>query len=446
MRIVVVGVGKTGYSIAKLLADGDYDVVVVEQDEERRQVIKDSLDVLAIRGNGCSPEVLSLPEVRNADVFIAMTDSDEVNMVACRLAKAYGARHTVARIRNEGYTAKDQELMSKELKVDLNLNPERITANEINHVLMTPAALDVDDFANGKVRMFGTRLTESFPYLNKPLKDVKLPEGILIAMLFRNHQMIIPHGDDVMQVGDNVYFIGHQQVIQEFAEIFEKRYEKLERVLLIGAGRAGRMLANMLDKEGIFVKVIDQDEERCRQLSEQLNNGLVLCGDGTDIDLLMEEGVSEADCMICLTDDDKLNLLLALLGKHLGAKKTIVRVARSEYVDIMEKVGVDIVLSSRLLSAAEVMRFVRRGGVVSVALLEGAKAEAMELNVEPGCKVAGKSLIKADLPRDCLVCGIVHHDVAFVPNGHSVMNSGDRVIVFAKSEVMQDVIDCFGNK
>jgi trk system potassium uptake protein TrkA len=275
---------------------------------------------------------------------------------------------------------------------------------------------------------------------------VKLPEGILIAMMFRNHQMIIPHGDDVMKVGDNVYFIGHQQVIQEFAEIFEKRYEKLQRVLLIGAGRAGRMLANMLDKEGIFVKVIDQDEERCRQLSEQLDNGLVLCGDGTDIDLLTEEGVSEADCMICLTDDDKLNLLLALLGKHLGAKKTIVRVARSEYVDIMEKVGVDIVLSSRLLSAAEVMRFVRRGGVVSVALLEGAKAEAMELNVEPGCKVAGKSLIKADLPRDCLVCGIVHHDVAFVPNGHSVMNSGDRVIVFAKSEVMQDVIDCFGNK
>ena len=136
-------------------------------------------------------------------------------------------------------------------------------------------------------------------------------------------------------------------------------------------------------------------------------------------------------------------MLLALLGKHLGAKKTIVRVARSEYVDIMEKVGVDIVLSSRLLSAAEVIRFVRRGGVVSVALLEGAKAEAMELNVEAGCPVAGKTLIKADLPRDCLVCGIVHNDVAFVPNGHSVMNSGDRVIVFAKSEVMQDVIDCF---
>ena len=298
MRIVVVGVGKTGYSIAKLLADGDYDVVVVEQDEERRQVIKDSLDVLAIQGNGCSPEILSLPEIRDADVFIAMTDSDEVNMVACRLAKSFGAKHTVARIRNEGYTAEDQELLSKELNVDLNLNPERITANEINHVLMTPAALDVDDFANGKVRMFGTRLTESFPYLDRPLKDIRLPEGILIAMMFRNHQMIIPHGDDVLNAGDNAYFIGDQKVIQEFAEIFEKRYEKLQRVLLIGAGRAGRMLATMLDKEGIFVKVIDKDEERCRLLSEQLETGLVLCGDGTDIDLLTEEGVSEADCVI----------------------------------------------------------------------------------------------------------------------------------------------------
>ena len=394
MRIVVVGAGKMGYSIAKLLADGSYDVVVIEQDDERRQVVKDSLDVLTIQGNGCTPDVLDMPEVRNADVFIAVTDSDEVNLVACRMAKAFGAKHTVARVRNEEYTDSDAALLNKTLGVDLNLNPERITANEISHILMTPAALDVDDFADGKVRMFGARLPNDFKFLGVPLKNVRLPGNILIAMIFRKHRMIIPHGDDILEPGDNVYFVGSQEIIKEFEVNFESRYEKLERVLLIGAGRAGRMLAQMLEKQGVFV-------------------------------------------------NDKLNLLLALLAKHLGAKKTIVRVARNEYVDLMAKVGVDIALSARLLSAAEVMRFVRQGGLVSVALLEGAKAEALELNVQPGCKVDGKTLIRARLPRECLVCGIVHEGEASVPNGQSMLNAGDRVIVFAQTEVVQDVMDMF---
>lgn len=443
MRVVVVGAGKMGYSIAKMLADGTYDVVVVEKDEQRREVVKDSLDVLTILGNGCDPEILSTREVSDADVFISVTDCDEVNMVACKLAKKFGAKHTVARVRNEEYATYSSELLQKEMDVDLNLNPERITATEINHILMTPAALDVDDFADGKVRMFGTRLTRDFPYLGTPLKDLELPEGILVAMLFRHHRMIIPHGNDVLMPGDNVYFVGRHELIKEFETHFDRSYEKLERVLLIGAGRAGRFLANMLEQQGIFVKVIEKDRERCRILAEQLNNGLVLCGDGTDIDLLTEEGISEADCVICLTDDDKLNLLLALLAKHLGAKKTIVRVARNEYVDLMEKVGVDIVLSARLLSAAEVLRFVRQGGLVSVALLEGAKAEAMELEVQAGSAVAGKDLIHARLPHDCLVCAIVHDGVAIVPNGQSVMAPGDRTIVFALSEVVQKVMDMF---
>ena len=446
MRIVVVGAGRMGYSVAKLLADGSYDVVVIEQDDECRQVIKDSLDVLTIKGNGCSPEVLGMPEVRNADVFVAVTESDEVNLVACRMAKAFGAKHTVARVRNEEYTDSEPTLLNETLGVDLNLNPERITANEISHILMTPAALHVDDFADGKVRMFGARLPNDFQFLGVPLKNVRFPDGILVAMIFRKHKIIIPHGDDILEPGDNVYFVGGKEVIRKFEGNFESRYDKLERVLLIGAGRAGRMLAKLLEKQGILVKVIEKDKDRCRILSEQLNNGLVLCGDGTDIDLLMEEGITEADCVVCLTDDDKLNLLLALLSKHLGAKKTIARVDRNEYADLMAKVGVDITLSARLLSAAEVMRFIRQGGLVSVALLEGAKAEALELQVQAGCKVDGKALVRAGLPRECLVCGIIHEGEASVPNGHSVLNTGDRVIVFAQTEVVQDVLDMFAGK
>lgn len=321
MRIVIVGAGKLGYSIAQLLAEDQYDVVVVEIDEKRREVVKNSLDVLTIGGNGCSPNTLDDPDIRDADVLIASTDSDEVNMVTCMMAKNYGVKHTVARIRNTEYALTAKDLLNQGMNIDLILNPERITATEINHILMTPSALDVDDFAEGKVRMFEARMSDASPYVGVPLKDLEIPKQILIAMLFRRHKMIIPHGDDMLEPGDNVYFVGQQSAIKEFEETFVNTYEKIERVMIIGAGRTGRFLAPMLEEQGLFVKVIEKNKDRCQLIAQKLENGIVLCGDGTDIDLLTEEGIAEADVVICITEDDKLNLLLALMAKHLGAKK-----------------------------------------------------------------------------------------------------------------------------
>lgn len=446
MRIVIVGAGKLGYSIAQLLAEDQYDVVVVEIDEKRREVVKNSLDVLTIGGNGCSPNTLDDPNIRDADVLIASTDSDEVNMVTCMMAKNYGVKHTVARIRNTEYALTAKDLLNQGMNIDLILNPERITATEINHILMTPSALDVDDFAEGKVRMFEARMSDASPYVGVPLKDLEIPKQILIAMLFRRHKMIIPHGDDMLEPGDNVYFVGQQSAIKEFEETFVNTYEKIERVMIIGAGRTGRFLAPMLEEQGLFVKVIEKNKDRCQLIAQKLENGIVLCGDGTDIDLLTEEGIAEADVVICITEDDKLNLLLALMAKHLGAKKTIVRVARNEYVELMEKVGVDIVLSSRLLSSGEVLRFVRKGGIVSVSLLEGAKAEALEIILPDDCEVIGKSLKDIKLPRACLVCAVVHDNEAVVPNGNTVLYAGDRIIIFVKSEFVKRVMPFFESR
>lgn len=446
MRIVVVGAGKLGYSIASLLADGNYDVVVIESDEKRREVVNDSLDVLTICGSGCSEEVLSDPEVKGADVLVATTDSDEVNMITCFMAKKHGVKHTVARVRNTDYDRNAKELLEREMKIDLVLNPERVLASEINHILLTPSALDVDEFADGKVRMFEAKIADNSELIGQPLKDLNLETGILVAMIFRKSKMIIPHGNDIIEAGDNVYFVGKQEIILELENRFNKHYKKLERAMIMGAGRTGRFLAPLLEKQGVFVKVIEKDKDRCQQIAEQLQDGIVLCGDATDIDLLVNEGISEADVVICLTDDDKMNLLFALMSKHLGAQKTIVRVARNEYVGLMEKVGVDIVLSSRLLSAAEVLRFVRRGGLVSVSLLEGAKAEALELHVPEKCAIAGKTLLAAALPRECLVCTLVRDNEAYVPNGNSVLKGGDRVIIFAQSEVVSAVMALFEDK
>ena len=447
MRIVIVGAGKLGYSIAELLANEEFDVVLVDQDETRLEAAKNTLDVLTVTANGASPITMNDPDIRSADILIAVTAGDEVNMVACILAKKHGITHTVARIRDMQFLSEAKEYLKENFDIDLMLNPELITAREVYRILMTPAALDVEDFASGKVRLFETKVTRHSPLANIPLKDLEMPKAILAGMIFRDHRMIIPHGDDCLLPHDNAYFIGDPKEIEKFSETFVQRdARKLEHVMLIGAGRTGRFLAKMLDEAGVAVKIIDTNRERSRLAAEKLENGLAICGDGTDIDLLMEEGVADADAVVCLTEDDKLNLMLALLAKHLGARKTVVRVARSEYVDLMEKVGVDIVLPTRLLSASEVLAFARRGGVVSVSLLEGAKAEAVEVIVQEGAPVAGIPLMKAHLPRECLVCAYVRGDEAVIPNGASVLLPGDRTILFIQTRFAQKVMKYFKGK
>ena len=447
MRIVIVGAGKLGYSIAELLANEEFDVVLVDQDETRLEAAKNTLDVLTVTANGASPITMNDPDIRSADILIAVTAGDEVNMVACILAKKHGITHTVARIRDMQFLSEAKEYLKANFDIDLMLNPELITAREVYRILMTPAALDVEDFASGKVRLFETKVTRHSPLANIPLKDLEMPKAILAGMIFRDHRMIIPHGDDCLLPHDNAYFIGDPKEIEKFSETFVQRdARKLEHVMIIGAGRTGRFLAKMLDEADVAVKIIDTNRERSRLAAEALENGLAICGDGTDIDLLMEEGVADADAVVCLTEDDKLNLMLALLAKHLGAKKTVVRVARGEYVDLMEKVGVDIVLPTRLLSASEVLAFARRGGVVSVSLLEGAKAEAVEVIVQEGAPVAGIPLMKAHLPRECLVCAYVRGDEAVIPNGASVLLPGDRTILFIQTRFAQKVMKYFKGK
>ena len=449
MRIIVVGAGKLGYSIAELLSKEQFDVVVIDKDESQLEAAKNTLDVLTIAANGASPITMDDPDVRDADILIAVTASDEVNMVACVLAKKHGIKHPIARIRDMKFMSEAKDYLKKNFDIDVMLNPELITANEINRILMTPAALDVEDFAHGKIRLFETKIQRKSSLAGIPLKDIQLPKGVLAGMIFRDHRMIIPHGDDCFQPHDNAYFIGIPEEIEKFSQKFVQRdARKLHRVLIIGAGRAGRALAQQLDEQGVHVKVIDQDRERCQLMAGMLTNGIAICGDGTDIDLLVEEDVAHADVVVCLTEDDKLNLMLALLARHLSGNKTktVVRVSRNEYVELMEKVGVNIVLSARLLSASEVLAFARRGGVVSVSLLEGAKAEAVEVIVQEGAPVAGKKLMEVNLPRECLVCAYVRNGEASIPNGHTVLQPGDRTILFIQTRFSQQVIKYFKGK
>ena len=445
MRIVIVGAGKLGYSIAELLSQEEYDIVVIDKEEKQLGNIKENLDVLTIAANGSSPITMDNPDVQGADMLIAVTGSDEVNMVCCILAKKHGIVHTVARIRDMQCMSEAKEYLKANFDIDLMLNPEYITAMEINRILMVPAALNVEDFAEGRVRLFETKVRRKSPLANIPLKDLDIPKSILAAMIFRDHRMIVPHGDDCLMAHDNVYFVGETGAIENFSKnLVRSDARKVSRAVIIGAGRAGRFTARELDKQDVQVKIFDTNRERCRLIAAKLSGAsMAINADGTNLELLQSEGVADADVMICLTGDDKLNLLLALMGRHMGVKKTIVKVDRYDYIELMEKVGVDIVLSSRVLAASEVLAFVRRGGIVSVSLLEGAKAEAIEVVVQAGARVSGKKLMDAALPRECLVCGYVRGSETFVPNGHTVLEPGDRAIIIVKVKHSKNVLKYF---
>ncbi|MBR3747028.1 MAG: Trk system potassium transporter TrkA, partial [Selenomonadaceae bacterium] len=310
MKVVIVGAGKLGYTIAELLSSEQMEVIVIDRDEDQLTAVKNNLDVLTIVANGASPITMDDPDVHGADIFIAVTNIDEVNMVACILAKKHGARHTIARIRDMEFISEAREYLKKNFDIDLMLNPEMIAAQEIYRILMTPAALDVDDFADGKIRLFEVKIRKESKVVDIPLKKLRLPKGVLAGLIFRDHQMIIPHGDDMFQVGDSAYFIGFPDAIEAFSSNFvQQESRKLERVMIIGAGRIARTLSVMLIKAGVNVKVIEQDRQRCEDIAQILTgDSIAIHGDGTNVDLLAQEGITSADVVVCLTEDDKLNL------------------------------------------------------------------------------------------------------------------------------------------
>jgi len=387
--------------------------------------------------------VLSEAGITRTDLLIAVTDQDEVNMLACMVGKRAGVARTIARVRSPEYVQKDQALFREWMGIDLLINPEMVTALEILQILKTPAALDVEEFAEGLVRLLEVNLRKDSPFANIQLKSLTLPASILVVGILRQDKMIIPNGNDLLLPDDHVFFIGEHDAIIDFESNFTNKRSKVERVMIIGAGRVGRNLAVLLEQNNISVKIIDHDPERCAATACLLNQGIVLNGDGTDIDLLTQEGAGEADAIVCLTNDDKLNLLVALLAKRLGTKKTFVRVGRTEYVSIMQQVGVDVALSPQITTAGAILRFIRQGDLVSLMLFEGAKAEAMEIMVSGSAKITGTPLHKIKFPAQALIGMVVRGGNAMIPDGNTVLQANDRAVIFTVPEQVPNIFALF---
>ncbi|MDL2280550.1 Trk system potassium transporter TrkA [Selenomonadales bacterium OttesenSCG-928-I06] len=447
MHIIIIGAGKVGYSLAKRLSEESHSVVVIDQDEDRINVVKSNLDVTTILGNGASPQTLTDAGAKKSGLVIAVTISDEINMLSCLAAKKLGAKKTIARVRSEDYSKEGELVFFNDLiGVDLSINPELVTALEILRILITPGAINVEHFAEGKVQMFETKIKEDCPYSNIPLIDLTLPPQILIAGIMRSHKMIIPSGRDSLLLNDNAFFLGEDEAIHEFSQQFSSKQSKVERVLIIGAGRIGRYLAAMLQEKDISVKIIEKDPKRAQFAADKLRKSNVFCADAANIEFLKNIGIEEADVVVCVTEDDKLNLLLALISKHLKAAKTIIKLEWTDYSDLTEQLGIDVTLSPINITSGTILKLVRKGDIVQVSLLQGANAEALEFIVSEKCKHINIPLKDASFPRNALIGTIVRDGMAIVPNGDTVLMINDRVIVVVLPESVEKVISYFGKR
>jgi len=443
LRVIIIGAGKVGFSIAEMLTTENHDVVVIEKDEDRERIVQEHIDVQTINGSGANIRVLEEAGVREADLVIAVTEMDELNMVACLLAKQYGVPKTVARVRNPEYVEVGDRSPGPSIGIDLVINPERVTAMEIAKLIEVPEAIDVEYYADGQVQLLELRIDKHAPVIDKKLKDLDFTYPSLIIAILRDGEIIIPRGDDYVLANDVVFIVGKTVDMTEIEKFLGKERMYPKSIVILGGGRIGYYLAKQLEGKDLSVKIIDKNLAKCKNVAKGLEDALVLNGDGTDIDFLQEEGIGETDLFVAVTGDDKLNLLVSLLAKELGAKKTIAQIRRFEYIPLVEKVGVDTTVSPRMLTAGAIYKFIRKGQIVSVNVLVGAKAEAMELIVPEDSRVAHKMLKDLKFPKGAILGAIQRAGEVIIPTGLDTIEPGDKVMVFSIPKAIVKVEEFF---
>lgn len=440
----IVGAGEVGFNTALLLSREGHDVVVVEQDEALAERATEQLDALVLHGNGASPKLLAEARISKANLLIAATNSDEVNIITCLAGKAQGVPRTVARIHNPDYYDTRSPFAQEMLGIDFVIHTEEMAAKEIKEALLVPGAVNVETFGEENIEVVEVIVEEGSRVVGCAVKDVALPEQSLIVGVVRRGEALVPRGDTVLRARDHVFLIGERRRISEVVGAVATDTDPVKEVMIYGGGRIGLRLALALEEIGISVKVIEKDEARAREVASQLRRGLVLHDEGVSRDFLLQEGVDHADAFVAVTGDDRANLLAAMYARQLGARLTISGMSRGEFAPLADALGVDITISPRILAAGAILRFVRQGEVVAVTLLESG-AEMIELRVPQKCRVAGRPLSEVGFPKGALVGAILRDGKVVIPSGREVLRPGDDAVIFTLAPAVDEVERLFAS-
>ena len=438
MRTVIIGAGEVGLNTARMLSEEGHDVVLVEQDEALVERASEQLDALVVHGNGASPKLLMEAGIKEADLLIAASNSDETNIIACLGAKARGVPRTVARIHNPDYYDPKETFARDMLGIDFAIHTEQMAAQEIKAALLVPGAINVDTFAEDSIEVAEVILNEGSPAVGRALRDVRLPGQSLIVGVVRRGEALVPRGETVLELRDHVLLISGRQGINEVVKAVAVDTAPVREVTIYGGGRIGLRLALALEGVGMSVRVIERNEARARYVASRLRRGFVLHDEGISRDFLLQERVDRTDAFVAVTGDDRANLLAAMYARQLGARTTIAGVSRGEFAPLADALGVDLTISPRMLAAEAILRFVRKGDVINVALLESG-AEMIELRIPETCRVAGRPLSEVGFPSGAIVGALLRDGDVIIPTGQEVLKPGDDAVVFTVEDAVEDV-------
>lgn len=455
MKIIIAGCGKVGYTLAEQLSEEGHEITVIDPKAERVEAAVDALDVIGYIGNGNSYKMQEEAGVEDADMLIAVTGHDEVNLLACLIAKKAGNCKTIARVRNPEYM-EEINFIREELGLSLSINPEFATARDIDRLIQVPSALEVDTFAKGRAYMFRLEVPQNSPWHDMKVMDIAMKYGnhFLICILQRGEEVIIPSGHTVVQAGDKISMIAPTESMNTLFNVVGIKARPIRNVMIAGGGRIAYYLAQKLLKAKVNTTIIENNYQRCQELSEKLDKANIIYGDASDSKVLLEEGLENMDAFVALTNLDEENIMLSLYANQVSSAKLITKVNKIGFEGIVQSIPIGSIISPKYLTAEHIIQYVRdmesharndHGSKVDMVYrVANNKAEALEFSVEETSTIIGIPIANLPIQSDLLICSILRKNRVLIPSGQDKIQPGDKVVVVTKERRLnrlEDILD-----
>lgn len=445
MKIIIAGAGAVGFHLAELLSKEDQDITLIDNNHVVLNHAATHLDVMTLKGDATSIEVLKEAQVNKANLFIAVTTSESTNLLLAILAKQVGAKKTIARVNNPEYFEPLQVESFRKLGIDSLISPRLLAAQEVQRLLKQSSCTDVFDFENGKISVVGFTLDSSCTIINKTIHEIDQANSNFTfrgVSILRGHQTIIPHGNTLLQRGDHLYIAAEHQNIDKALSFAGKQLKPIRRVMIIGGTPLALQTAKLLEKE-YEVSLVLSDKDTGKRFVEQLENTLVIHADSSNIDVLKEEGLKRMDAFVALSPNAETNIITSLMAEELGVYKTIALVENVNYTHISKNIGVDTIINKKLIAANKIFRFIRKGKVKEITSLNGVNAEIIEFEIHKKNRLLKHPISALHLPKKSIIAGVVRGEESFIPDGDFHFQINDKVIVFAQPEAIHQVEEIF---
>jgi trk system potassium uptake protein TrkA len=441
MKIIIAGAGDVGRHLAKMLSSDLHDIIIIDKDEASLKGIGNAFDIMTLTGSATSFDTLKTANVKKSDLYIAVTNSEEVNITSSIIAKRLGVKQCIARVDNAEYIRPVNKNHFTALGIDYLIYPERIAAREITGMVSQAGTSEIVDFTGGKLSLYVLKLEENAPVIGKTLYEVteEIKDFDFRAVaITRNNQTIIPRGLDRFYVNDLIYVVTNKAGINNVLKYSGKKKVEIKYVMILGGSRIGRRTAQALENK-MKVKLIEKEQEKANQLADELNNTLVIQGDGRDVDVLTDEGLEKMDTFIAVTGNSETNLLSCLLAKKMGVKKTIAAIENMNYISLAENMGIDTIINKKLVTASQIVRFTMNAEVSTMKCLTGSDAEVLEFIAKPNSKITKDKLKNIQFPKSAIVGGVIRGKKSFIATGNTHIQAEDRVVVFAMPSAIKKV-------